>query len=128
MKPRWFERYNANVTKGAGETTAICEEVDRALQNRIVAAANKATIKLPGSDNEVEILITGARHFDSIMCDLYKALEGVLVNKGHENQGFIDRYGQWHDRKAALKIALAAGQVDVNKSYFLDELQSEDLY
>lgn len=44
-------------------------------------------------------------------------------------QGFIDQFGNWHDRETALKIAEAADQVRVKTGGANSkELFSEDLY
>ena len=68
--------------------------------NRIVCAANLF-------DNDV--LVTGVRHYDSVMHKTI-ALLGDKI-QGRAVQGFIDKYGQFHTRTEAWKIAVAADQI-----------------
>lgn len=104
------------------ETTAI-------YQNRIVAAANKVTLKpFKEGGDPIEIIIVSPRHFDNVMKRIYNALEDRIIDKGHDKQGFVDMYGNWHDRESALKIAIAANQILGNKLFPENELHSEDLY
>lgn len=91
-------------------------------QKRIVCAANKLG----------ETVVCSARHFDRRMhaaIDELKAL-GDERSWAQSEQGFIDQFGEFHDRKAALVIADAAGQLNVfrPKTSPKDELFSEDLY
>lgn len=85
---------------------------------RIVAAANRY---------EDGFLVVGVRHCDNIMLAQAKAAGRKLVKT---EQGFIDNRKQFHDRKSALKIAEAAGQLNVvrPKTTPLGVLFSEDLY
>lgn len=53
-------------------------------------------------------IITGARHFDSIMRQVIKACN--LKFTGWE-QGFIDQFGKFYNRKDAWKIADFNGQI-----------------
>lgn len=67
---------------------------------RIVCAANKF---------ENGPLLVGARHFDQHMC-VQAEYMGIKGYEPHE-QGFVDQYGRFYDRKAAWKIALANNQI-----------------
>lgn len=71
-------------------------------QNRIVCAANRN--RLTG-----EMLI-GVRHCDLLMRDQRERLSDKGKNSEWE-QGFVDRYGKYHDRQEAWKIAFEAGQI-----------------
>lgn len=70
--------------------------------NRIVCAANKNLIS-------GDILL-GVRHCDKLMRRQRDRLESFGKNSDYE-QGFIDRYGVFHSRTAAWKIALEANQI-----------------
>jgi len=82
-----------------------------------------------------ETIILGARHFDHLMHKTLNTLEeyGVIgfgVPSTKFEQGFIDQFGEFHDRIDALAIADAAGQLNVvrPKTRPENELFSEDLY
>ncbi len=69
------------------------------------------------------LIICGARHFDSIMRANIKALN---LSFGDWEQGFIDQFGNFLNRKEAWEIAKKNGQVkeeSENKVLF-----SENLY
>ncbi|QXO11050.1 hypothetical protein pEaSNUABM54_00224 [Erwinia phage pEa_SNUABM_54] len=77
------------------------------------------------------VIYTGARHYDCIMrsqMDAAKLTEKDFTVPAEE--GFITNRREFVDRHAALKIAIASGQInkyrDVNISDF--GLQSENLY
>lgn len=92
-----------------------------AKQNRIVCAANQYT---DGT------LIVGARHFDSVMRATLEKINPDLSywkKLGHE-QGFIDKFGKFHSREEAHKIAEAAGQIVRRCGGDEEELFSENLY
>ena len=93
----------------------------------IVAAANK----LPTG-----VILVGARHWDTVMRDQMKAIYGDDwadseaehgVTHSDIEQGFIDQYGRFHSRQAALAIVKANGQPLRNPDAGV-ELYSEDLY
>ena len=100
--------------------------VDRT-QNRIVCAANEFTI------NDIKYLILGARHYDSIMHTTMK-----LINPDKTfwkcfkcEQGFIDKFGNFHDRKSAMEIAKTANQIfddSIANGETETDLYSEHLY
>lgn len=71
-------------------------------------------------------IICGVRHYDTIMHGQARNRNIWKPGSGIE-QGFVDRNGQFHSRRDAWVIALAAGQVQPgspNKGI----LYSEDLY
>jgi hypothetical protein len=73
----------------------------------VVCAANRYT-----KDGST-VLILGARHFDRTMHDAMDRL-GWGKERAHchdPDQGFIDQFGVYMDRKEALAVATASGQV-----------------
>lgn len=86
-----------------------------------------AAIRWPDSG----VIIAGVRHFDMIMHNTITAIYGE--NKpscAGVEQGFLNQFGKFRGREAALLVARAAGQVKEPKSGNpdSDELFSEDLY
>ncbi len=69
-------------------------------------------------------VILGARHFDTTMHTTIRAL-GVKATK--YEQGFIDQWGDFMDRKEALEVAKDADQI-LEKTFPEDILFSEDIY
>lgn len=92
-------------------------------RRRVVCAAIKGFSVARG-----EILITGSRHFDSVMRAIIEHL-GLSGLPNTWKQGFIDQWGEYMSREEAFKVALAAGQIR-QKTGNPDskELFSEDLY
>lgn len=92
-------------------------------QRRVICAA----CKYPDGT-----MLVGPRHFDKTMCDQYHKMAAAGKAPHQESdteQGFIDQDGVFMDRREALAVALAAGQVDMTKkSPPADRLFSEDLY
>lgn len=86
------------------------------VKRRIVCAA----IKFPGGE-----IILGARHWDKRMRETVKALG---LKPGLEDQGFIDQFGDYIDRKEAMKIAIEADQIIRTVGGSGKELFSENLY
>lgn len=91
----------------------------------IVCAANKIHINETGKT----LVICGARHWDPTMhaqADAIKAA-GHTLKYSIEDQGFIDQFGDYHDRKDAWLIAEKHGQIahDVSSP---GTLFSENLY
>ena len=71
-------------------------------------------------------LVVGPRHFDGVMHAQIERLGGAW---GKADEGFIDQWGKFMDRKEAFEIATAANQIrwksgNPNST----ELFSEDLY
>lgn len=81
-----------------------------------------------------DIIITGARHYDPIMCQqldlIPKEKRQSIRKKGKPfyMQGFIDQWGNFMDRKEAATVALNSGQALRNPDLNPDMLFSEDLY
>lgn len=67
---------------------------------KVVCAANRSTVD--------GFLVLGARHFDNCMRAQIKAT-GRKHTEFRE-QGFIDQYGVFMDRREAMKVALESGQ------------------
>lgn len=75
------------------------------------------------------LVITGARHFDEVMCKVIEALPKVSISDwADSDQGFIDQWGNFLDRQEAYKIALAKDQYKPYEPYTPGVLYSEDLY
>ena len=100
--------------------------VDRT-KNRIVRAANEFTI-----DDKV-YLILGIRHYDSIMHTTMKLINSVMNfwKPAKCKQGFVDKFGDFHDRKSAMLIAKNANQIfdsSIANGESETKLYSEHLY
>lgn len=100
------------------------------MQRVVVCAANRFLGANRFGTNSVIVL--GARHFDACMHEQIKILgfAGFNLISGDWEQGFIDQFGVFMDRKEALFVASTAGQINVRrtKTCPLDELYSEDIY
>jgi hypothetical protein len=77
-----------------------------------------------------DILILGPRHFDATMhAQMANSRCAMMVKGGAWEQGFIDQHGVFMDRKEALLVAQAAGQIGLYRPKNPGEwLCSEDLY
>lgn len=83
-----------------------------------------------------DMIICGARHFDSVMHGVIKQLREDRLfefeKAGRAEQGFIDQYGVFMTREEAFLVAQEAGQLNVRRSKTphpgSTELFSEDLY
>ncbi|AUE23163.1 hypothetical protein FDI95_gp170 [Citrobacter phage CF1 ERZ-2017] len=99
----------------------------RKLQRRIVCAANRFELKTGG-----HLVIPGSRHYSKDMAEVLDQVQDKLVTDHvhDDNQGFIDQWGEYHNRKDALIIATYAGQINTvrKKGAPYDTLFSEDLY
>lgn len=84
------------------------------VQRVVVCAANKVG----------DVILCGARHWDAIM---HKQAEAMGFEGHKADQGFIDQYGQFMDRKEARVVALASGQ-KLRDPDIGDSLFSENLY
>lgn len=83
---------------------------------KVVCAANKF---------EDGTIICGARHWDSIM----RCVAECLPLTGREQQGFINQWGVFLDRKEALEVVKNSGQpFDAERNGATDMLFSEGLY
>ena len=78
------------------------------------------------------VLIPSPRHHDAVCNEQIRRLKTTNLHglvEGKPVQGFIDQFGNFHDRFEALKIATEAGQlVGRVKTNPQDRLFSEDLY
>lgn len=70
-------------------------------QNRIVCAANK----YPNG-----MVVPGVRHMDRLMVDILRRCSRIDSNT-QPIEGFLDKFGIFHNRREAWKIAEAAGQI-----------------
>lgn len=86
-------------------------------QQVVVCAANKVG----------DLVLCGARHWDSIMC---KQADALGIKGGREEQGFINQFGEFLTRKEAMQIVKENGQrFDIERNGGSDsELYSEGLY
>lgn len=97
----------------------LLDERFNPLTNRIVAAA----IRLSTGD-----VLVSARHFDKLMHQQIELLPDNLRAKARlAEQGFIDKFGVFHNRIQAYRIAEFANQI-VRCFDIKDELFSEHLY
>lgn len=110
--------YMEQLRKGQQSMLALSKKY--AEKRRVVCAANRYG----------EHIVCGARHFDYVMhAQLHIIMP--LIKGIRAEQGFIDQWGIYMDRVAALAVATAAGQLDESrrpKSNPVHELFSEDLY
>lgn len=86
------------------------------MKRYVVCAANRFTCGT---------IITGARHWDSIMCDLADKLN---LDGGKEEQGFIDQWQNFMTREEATKVVLTNKQWLRETPLDSDILFSENLY
>lgn len=96
----------------------ISEDWEGKAQPRIVCAACR----------HEDIIIVGPRHWDPTM---HRTAELIGVGGAGFEQGFIDQFGDFYDRKEAMQIAKAVGQpIDIERGCGGDdtELYSEGLY
>jgi hypothetical protein len=92
-----------------------------AIQRRVVCSA------IRNSSGE---LILGARHYDSQMrTSIESHKDGKSFHhRNGKDQGFIDQWNVYMDRKEAYKVAEAAGQILHPEHCTNRELYSEGLY
>lgn len=77
------------------------------------------------------LIIPSPRHYDKTFHNLLKVIKAGNRHLVADSprQGFIDQFGCFYNRNMALKIALDAGQVNMDKKTDpKDRLFSEDLY
>lgn len=70
-------------------------------------------------------IVASARHFDELML---KQLKKMHLLPYEEQQGFIDQWGNFLDRKEAMMVARKQGQIYRELYYETEELYSEMLY
>lgn len=80
-----------------------------------------AALKLPDGT-----IVCGPRHFDQTMHATLERMDKVLATGKHRaEQGFVDQWGTFLDRRAAMQVAVASEQVSEDAG---DILYSEHLY
>jgi hypothetical protein len=79
-------------------------------------------------NNKTKSIICGVRHFDKIMSDACANYKSKTYRDWE--QGFVDSYGNFLNRKEALQRCKEMKQplINTDKSWFKDELYSENLY
>ncbi len=101
-----------------------------AKQRRVVCAANRVVYYVEGFSRHAIAL--GARHFDPLMRDQIEshwlAMRGSRDQWRVSEQGFIDQWGTFMDRREAFEVAKAAGQLLYGPHLSGGELDSSDLY
>lgn len=100
------------------------------IKPRIVCAANKFQIKYWHDEIE-ELVIAGARHWDSVMYGIWNTLDDYTIScidRRTEEQGFIDQFGKFYTRREAYIIAKENNQIVRDLGYETNELYSEHLY
>ncbi len=104
-------------------------------KTRIVCAAikfSKTDVRGLGVE-PTEVIVPMIRHYDRIGMDLLKELEDSAPDYDfmEQEQGFLTNFGEFVDRKEALKIAKHHNQI-INYAPFTEdnitELFSENLY
>ena len=70
-------------------------------------------------------MLVGPRHYDSVM---HAQLEKIPGTATEVEQGFIDQWGTFFDRKDSRQIAEKAGQILYRCGGDEEELYSENLY
>ena len=89
-------------------------------QRRVVCAAIRA------ADGEV---LVGIRHYSA---DMHKQIDrrsdgDKFFHRGGRDQGFVDQWGVYMDRREAFDVAMKADQI-INMNACTHELYSEGLY
>lgn len=112
---------------------ALKDEEYKTVKPRIVCAANRYIITYPKNlkFKDDVLIITGARHWDSVMRGIWDALDTFVIDsidRNKEEQGFIDQFGNFYTRKEAYIIAKENNQIVRDLGYETDELYSEHLY
>ncbi len=105
-----------------------CDREHALSKPRIVCAANR-------HKDDPSIIVTGARHFDTLMRNQIKMTEHS--HHDFHEQGFIDQHCNFYTREVAWIIAWGQGQLDAERvarrgSNLMESdtgtLYSEDLY
>lgn len=119
-------------TQGVNHIPEICfVKADwwdgRLIQRVIVCAANRFKLKDGG-----ELVIPGTRHYSRDMAEVLDHLRDKVVSQQvtGDDQGFLDQWGTYFNRKDSLIIATHAGQINTRRPKGGPEntLFSEDLY
>lgn len=100
------------------------------MNNLILCAANKIRVLKPNGET-LNLIVADAGHFQKNMQSIFKLLRELGCDLGPDSscddngQGFLDSFGEFHNRSDAYKIAIASGQ-PFNSEYTLpdDKLDS----
>lgn len=76
---------------------------------------------------ETKEIIVGPRHYDSTMRNQIEKFGGVQKWRANADQGFIDQFGRFIDRKVSWLIAESQGQI-IQECSVPGTLYSENLY
>lgn len=71
------------------------------------------------------LVICGPRHYDKRM---RKQIDASKADIRGATEGFVDQFGNFHDRVAAWHIAVAQEQIRRSTPYVGERLYSENLY
>lgn len=75
------------------------------------------------------LIVTGARHFDKLMVNVMVHLGSGFKKGSAWEQGFIDQYGTFYNRKDAYVLVQYNGQpFNIMRNGAKDVLYSEGLY
>jgi len=100
------------------------QRLDEAMElDRTVKSNKKVIVCSAIRDPDSQHVICGVRHFDMLMRKQLKKGEHAK----YKEQGFVDQFGNYHDRIGALKIAQKSGQL-IQKTLPADRLFSEDVW
>jgi hypothetical protein len=88
------------------------------IEQRVVCAA----IKLG------DVIVTGPRHYDTIMCNTIKQMDMLSHWTDNAEQGFVDQRGNFLTREEAWIIAEKVGQIIRRVGGDGVRLYSENLY
>jgi hypothetical protein len=113
----WFTPIKSSINRVMYNAEILNPKEWRYVYNpRIVCAANKL------KDGNIVI---GIRHHDVFMNKQIRLMESSMVD---EIEGFVDQYGNFYDRKKALKIAKRNKQIIRTEGIPDSCLYSENLY
>ena len=75
-------------------------------------------------------MLVGPRHWDAVMRKQFDRIRGNASRpSSHWQQGFIDQFGDFMDRKEAFEVVKASGQpLNMERNGSETELYSEGLY
>jgi hypothetical protein len=142
--PRYPEQMSKTVqvtTAGVWPGTIASGEIERQQREAEMKDRAKTRIVCAAIRLHDGTVLLGARHYDGLMVEAFR-LWNVAQSSDIEfrkdyarslrallaEEGFVDQRGAFYDRKAALEIAQAAGQLRWPKPHPEDGLNSTDLY
>lgn len=97
----------------------------------IVCAANRFKLEEDSGFDLDYVVLVGPRHWDETMHHQYDNLDITLeenIDRSTEEQGFIDQFGKFYNRKEAYLIAENQGQIKHKVGGPRGTLFSEHLY